>query len=83
MSVDQAVILNESVLKGRQITVMVKRKNLPGKGRGGGFGGGRGARAMQMMTGLLRAMMRGSMPRGGYGRGAMGRGGRGRGRGGP
>ena len=65
---------------------MPKRKNEPGRGRGG-FGGGRGTRAMQMMTGLLRAMMRGTNMRGGYGRGRgnMGGGGgyRGRGRGGP
>jgi len=70
------------VLKGRQITVMPKRKNKPGMGRG--QFGGRGTRAMVMMQGLLRGMMRGMGMRGGggFGRG-MGRGFRGRGRGAP
>ena len=36
--------LNESLFKGRQLTVVPKRKNKPGMGSGGrgGFGGGRG-----------------------------------------
>lgn len=76
-----AKLLDGSVLKGRQITVMPKRKNKPGMGRGG-FGG-RGRGAMNMMQGILRGMMRGmGMRGGGFGRG-MGRGFRGRGRGAP
>ena len=40
-SVEKSIeLLNDSLFKGRQITVMKKRKNLPGKGRGG-FRGGR------------------------------------------
>lgn len=84
MNKDSAIkarLLNESVLKGRQITVMPKRKNIPGKGRG--QFGGRGTRAMVMMQGLLRGMMRGiGMRGGGFGGRGMGRGFRGRGRGG-
>lgn len=35
-SVEKAIeLMNDSLFKGRQITVMRKRKNLPGKGRGG------------------------------------------------
>lgn len=49
---------------------------------GRGQFGGRGTRAMVMMQGLLRGMMRGIGMRG-FGRGGMGRGFRGRGRGGP
>lgn len=83
LSKDSAIkarLLNESVLKGRQITVMPKRKNVPGRGRG--QFGGRGTRAMAMMQRILGGMMRGIGMRG-FGRG-MGRGGyRGRGRGGP
>lgn len=30
-------LLNDSLFKGRQLTVISKRKNLPGRGRGGGF----------------------------------------------
>lgn len=69
--VAQALVLNESVFKGRNIKVVPKRTNLPGMSRGRGRGGIRG---------------RGGFPaRGGYGfpRGGVYRGGyRGRGRGG-
>jgi polyadenylate-binding protein 2 len=70
--VAQALVLNDSVFKGRNIKVEPKRTNIPGMSRGrgrggyrgggrGGFGGGRG---------------------GGFGRGGGYRGGyRGRGRG--
>jgi len=64
---------------------MPKRKNKPGMGRGGGFGG-RGARSMLFMQSLMRGMMRGMGMRGGgggFGGRGMGRGFRGRGRGGP
>lgn len=66
--VAQALVLNESVFKGRNIKVVPKRTNLPGmsrgrgRGRGGrGFYGGRG----------------GFPPRGGFRGGYRGRGGRG------
>ncbi|CAI2379882.1 unnamed protein product [Moneuplotes crassus] len=46
-SVDKAIeLMNDTLFKGRQITVLKKRKNLPGRGRGGfrsrfpGFGRG-------------------------------------------
>ena len=43
--VAQALVLNESVLKGRNIKVVPKRTNLPGMTRGrGGRGGARGGR---------------------------------------
>lgn len=70
--------LNESLFKGRQLTVANKRKNIAGRGRGMGFGGMRGANnPMAMMMMLMKGMY------GGMGRGRGGRGGfRGRGRGG-
>ncbi|KAI5309768.1 cytoplasmic RNA-binding protein, partial [Ascosphaera atra] len=45
--VAQALVLNESVLRGRNIKVVPKRTNVPGmaargRGRGGFFRGGRG-----------------------------------------
>lgn len=44
--VPQALVLNESIFKGRNIKVVPKRTNLPGMSRGrggrGGFRGGRG-----------------------------------------
>lgn len=70
---------NDSLFKGRQLTVMPKRKNKPGMGRGGmGAFGGRGSNnPLAMMMTLMRGMTRGMAgPRGGF------RGGRGRGRGG-
>lgn len=69
--VAQALVLNESVFKGRNIKVVPKRTNLPGMSRGRGRGGFRGGR--------------GGLGRGGFGfpRGGGYRGGyRGRGRGG-
>lgn len=69
--------LNESLFKGRQLTVMPKRKNKPGMGRGGGFGMNPRGNPMAMMMTLMRGMQRG-MYRGGRGRGGFrGRGGRG------
>ncbi|KAK5947145.1 hypothetical protein PMZ80_001292 [Knufia obscura] len=67
--VAQALVLNESEFRGRNIKVVPKRTNLPGMtrgGRGGGRGGG--------------PPMRG--PRGGFGRGGGGGGGYGGGYGG-
>lgn len=65
--VAQALVLNESVFKGRNIKVTPKRTNIPGmsrgRGRGGGFRGGRG--------GFGRG---GFPPRGGYRGGYRGRG---------
>lgn len=78
--------LNESLFKGRQLTVMPKRKNKPGMGRGGyGGGGGRGGgNPMAMMMQLMRGMSRGMYRGGGRGRGGPGGfRGRGRGAGGP
>ena len=40
--------LNESLFKGRQLTVMAKRKNVPGRGHRS-QGGGRGQNPMMMM----------------------------------
>lgn len=65
--VAQALVLNESVLKGRNIKVVPKRTNVPGMGRGRGRGGFRGGRG-----GFGRGGPRGGGYRGGY---------RGRGRG--
>jgi len=64
--VAQALVLNESVFKGRNIKVVPKRTNVPGMSRGGrggrgGFRGGRGGRG-------------GFPPRGGYRGGYRGRG---------
>jgi len=67
--VPQALILNESVLKGRSITVSPKRTNVPGMSRGrGGRGRGRGG---------FRGGRGGFNPRGNYRGGGF----RGRGRG--
>ncbi|CAK39785.1 polyadenylate-binding protein 2 [Aspergillus awamori] len=63
--VAQALVLNESVFRGRNLKVVPKRTNLPGmsrgRGRGGFRGGGRGYRG-------------GFAPRGGYRGGYRGRG---------
>lgn len=44
--VNQALVLNDSLFRGRNLKVVPKRTNLPGmsrgRGRGGGGGGGRG-----------------------------------------
>ena len=72
--------LNESLFKGRQLTVEPKRKNIRGMSRGGTYRGGRGGRALfsQIMSLFGRGMgFRGFRGRGGY------RGGRGRGSGPP
>ena len=70
--------MSESLFKGRQLTVLPKRKNVRGMSqpRGGGFGG-RG-NPMAMFQSMVRMMSRGY--RGGF-RGSRGFG-RGRGRGG-
>ncbi|TPX15838.1 uncharacterized protein E0L32_000172 [Thyridium curvatum] len=66
--VAQALVLNESVFKGRNIKVVPKRTNLPGmargRGRGGFRGGGRG----------FHGGRGGYPPRGGYRGGYRGRG---------
>ncbi|GKZ18921.1 cytoplasmic RNA-binding protein [Aspergillus brasiliensis] len=67
--VAQALVLNESVFRGRNLKVVPKRTNLPGMSRGRGRGGFRG--------GGGRGYRGGFAPRGGY-RGGY-RGGRGRG----
>ena len=69
--------LNESLFKGRQLTVEPKRKNIRGMSRGGTYRGGRGGRALfsQIMSLFGRGMgFRGFRGRGGY-RGGRGRGG--------
>lgn len=60
--------LNESLFKGRQLTVMAKRKNMPGRGRGGnmGFNGRGGGNPVAMMMQMMRGF---SFPRGGRGGG--------------
>ncbi|KAF7115541.1 hypothetical protein CNMCM5793_002635 [Aspergillus hiratsukae] len=64
--VAQALVLNESVFRGRNLKVVPKRTNLPGMGsRGRGRGGFRGGR------GFYRG---GFPPRGGYRGGGRGRG---------
>ncbi|GKT60482.1 polyadenylate-binding protein 2 [Colletotrichum tofieldiae] len=64
--VAQALVLNESVFKGRNIKVVPKRTNVPGMSRGRGRGGIRGGRG-----GFGRG---GFPPRGGYRGGYRGRG---------
>jgi len=65
--VAQALVLNESVFKGRNIKVVPKRTNLPGMSRGRGRGGFRGGRGGHPGRG-------GYVPRGGYRGGYRGRG---------
>lgn len=48
----QAKRLNESLFKGRQITVIPKRKNIPGKGRGS-----KAKNPMLQMVGIMQMMM--------------------------
>ncbi len=64
--VAQALVLNESVFKGRNIKVTPKRTNVPGMGRGRGRGGFRGGRGFYGRGGFP--------PRGGYRGGGRGRG---------
>ncbi|KND88861.1 Polyadenylate-binding protein 2 [Tolypocladium ophioglossoides CBS 100239] len=63
--VAQALVLNESVFKGRNIKVTPKRTNIPGMSRGRGRGAFRGGRG-----GFGRG---GGFPRGGYRGGYRGR----------
>ncbi|CAK7206072.1 hypothetical protein SEUCBS139899_008855 [Sporothrix eucalyptigena] len=65
--VAQALVLNESVFKGRNIKVVPKRTNVPGMSRGRGRGFPRGGRGFFGGRG-------GYMPRGGYRGGYRGRG---------
>lgn len=53
--------LNDSLFKGRQITILPKRKNVPGRGRGGV----RGKNPVMQLMSMLQMMSRG----GGRGRG--------------
>ena len=63
----KAKMHNDSLFKGRQITVIDKRKNKPGMGHGGL----RGNNAMAQMLSVMQMMMkRGG--RGGFRGGAMG-----------
>lgn len=74
--------LHDSLFKGRQLTVHIKRKSIPGRGRGMAFGGMRGANnPMAMMMMMMRGMARGMRGSRGYRGGNRGdfRGGRGRG----
>jgi polyadenylate-binding protein 2 len=65
--VGQALVLNESVFKGRNIKVTPKRTNVPGMSRGRGRGGYRGGRGFR---GGFNP--RGSFRGGGRGRGRAG-----------
>ncbi|KAG6016803.1 hypothetical protein E4U54_000427 [Claviceps lovelessii] len=64
--VAQALVLNESLFKGRNIKVTPKRTNVPGMSRGRGRGGYRGGRGFFGRGGFI--------PRGGYRGGYRGRG---------
>ena len=65
-----AVAQTDSLFKGRSLTVFPKRKNIPGRGRGG--------RHTNPMEALMAMFMRGGRGRGFGGRGGGGpRGGRG------
>lgn len=60
--VAQALVLNESVFKGRNIKVTPKRTNIPGMSRGrgrGGYRGGRGFRGGFAPRGSFRGGFRG------------------------
>jgi polyadenylate-binding protein 2 len=67
--VAQALVLNESVFKGRNIKVVPKRTNVPGMSRGRGRGGLRGGGGRGFFGGRG-----GFPPRGGYRGGYRGRG---------
>ncbi|RAL64392.1 hypothetical protein DID88_001868 [Monilinia fructigena] len=72
--VAQALVLNESVFKGRNLKVVPKRTNVPGmqrgrggrggRGRGGFFGGGRGGGGGYSPRGGYRGGYRGNRGRG-------------------
>ncbi len=75
----RAKLLSESLFKGRQITVIPKRKNVPGHGAAGPMRGGRGGNIMAQFASMMGMMMRGRggmrggagfKPRGGAGMGA-------------
>lgn len=76
--------LNESLFRGRQLTVEPKRKPIRGMGRGNSFRG-RGGNQRVFFTQLMSLLGRGMGVRGGGFRGGRGgfRGGRGRGGQGP
>jgi len=67
--VAQALVLNDSVFKGRNIKVEPKRTNIPGMSRGRGRGGFRGGG-----RGFFGGRGGGYFPRGGYRGGYRGRG---------
>ena len=78
-AVGNAILLNDTMFRGRQIKVMAKRTNIPGLKRGRGRGRGRGGMGMMGMMPMMAPW--GAMAMGGFmprGRGLM----RGRGRGG-
>ncbi|KAF2013681.1 RNA-binding domain-containing protein [Aaosphaeria arxii CBS 175.79] len=66
--VNQALVLNDSVFRGRNLKVVPKRTNLPGMTRGGrgGRGGGRGGRGGGPPYGGRGGAPRGGGYRGGY-----------------
>eukprot|EP00727_Mastigamoeba_balamuthi_P000801 m51a1_g10718 putative poly -binding protein ii-like (227) ;mRNA; r:223904-225051 len=68
-----ALMLNESVLHGRQIKVMPKRTNVPGRGHSRGRGRGFGMGPFMMSPFMMNPYMMG-MPFRGRGRGGRGRG---------
>ncbi|MCJ1413558.1 cytoplasmic RNA-binding protein [Ptychographa xylographoides] len=78
--VAQALVLNESMFRGRNLKVVPKRTNVPGMtrgGRGGGRGGPRGGRGSFDRGGFARGGgydRGGFAPRGGYRGGFRGRG---------
>jgi len=76
--------LNESLFRGRQLTVEPKRKNIRGMSRGGGsFGRGGRGNPRALFSQFMNIFGRGMGFRGGFrGRGGPRGGGRGRGRGG-
>ena len=58
--------LTDSLFKGRQITVIPKRKNIPGRGRGAAI---RGKNPLMQLAGALQMMMGRGMRGGRGGRG--------------
>ncbi|KAI9829363.1 MAG: cytoplasmic RNA-binding protein [Phylliscum demangeonii] len=71
--VAQALVLNESVFRGRNLKVVPKRTNVPGMHRGRGRGGPVGG--SYRGRGGYGGYERGGYDRGGYDRGGYGRGG--------
>jgi polyadenylate-binding protein 2 len=74
-AVSNAILLNDTMFRGRQIKVSAKRTNLPGMNRRGRGGrGGRGARGGAWAAAPMGGPMMGMWPRGrgrGRGRGAF------------